>query len=68
MAGGGVRRGDAYGATDVLGFHAIEKRHYVTDLHATALHQLGLDAHKLNYPGRIRLERDYGEVMHGILT
>ena len=68
MAGGGVRRGYAYGATDVLGFHAIEKRHYVTDLHATALHQLGLDAHKLNYPGRIRLDRDYGEVMHGILT
>lgn len=68
LAGGGVRRGLAYGATDALGFHAIEKRHYVTDLHATALHQLGLDAHKLNYPGRIRLERDYGEVMRGILA
>ena len=68
LAGGGVRRGLAYGATDALGFHAIEKRHYDNDLHATALHQLGLDAHKLNYPGRIRLERDYGEVMRGILA
>jgi len=63
MAGGGVQRGLAYGATDPLGFHATQKRHYVT-----ALHQLGLDSHRLNRPGRIRLDRDYGEVMRGILA
>ena len=65
---GGVQRGLAYGATDPLGFHATQKRHYVTDLHATALHQLGLDSHRLNRPGRIRLDRDYGNVMRGILA
>jgi hypothetical protein len=63
MAGGGVQRGLAYGATDPLGFHATQKRHYVTDLH-----QLGLDSHRLNRPGRIRLDRDYGNVMRGILA
>ena len=73
MAGGGVQRGLAYGATDPLGFHATQKRHYVTALHATALHAtalhpLGLDSHHLNRPGRIRLDRDYGEVMRGILA
>ena len=68
MAGGGVKKGYIHGATDELGFHATENRHYVTDLHATVLHQMGLDARRLNIPGRQRLERDYGEVMHGILA
>lgn len=68
MAGGGVRGGQAYGATDELGFHAVENRHYVTDLHATTLHLMGLDPHRLNFPGRQRLESDYGEVMHGALA
>jgi len=67
MAGGGVKRGHVYGATDELGFHAAENRHYVTDLHATVLHQMGLDAHRLEVPGRKRLERDFGGVMRGIL-
>jgi uncharacterized protein (DUF1501 family) len=43
LAGGGVKGGIAHGATDEIGFHAVEDRHYVTDLHATVLHQLGLD-------------------------
>ena len=43
MAGGGLKGGVVHGATDEIGFHAVEDRHYVTDIHATVLHQLGLD-------------------------
>lgn len=68
MAGGGVKKGHVHGATDELGFHAVEGRHYVTDLHATVLHQLGLDPRKLEVPGRKRLERDFGQVMKGVLA
>ncbi len=68
MAGGGVKRGHVHGATDELGFHAVEGRHYVTDLHATVLHQLGLDPRKLEVPGRKRLDRDFGHVMKGVLA
>ena len=68
LAGGGVRGGIAHGATDELGFHAVEDRHYITDLHATVLHQLGLDPRRLTIPGRTRLEIDYGEPIHGILA
>ncbi len=60
MAGGGIRGGVAHGATDELGFHAVEHRHYVTDVHATVLHQLGLDPRALSIPGRKRIEKDYG--------
>lgn len=67
MAGGGVKGGHVHGATDELGFHAVEGRHYVTDLHATVLHQLGLNPRRLEVPGRKRLERDFGEVMQGVL-
>ncbi len=68
MAGGGIRGGIAHGATDEIGFHAVENPHYVTDVHATILHQLGLDSHKLVVPGHQRLERDFGHVMHDILV
>src|SRR5262249_6388091 len=68
LAGGGIKGGVAHGATDELGFHAALDRHYVTDLHATVLHQLGLDPRKLAVPGRKRLEIDYGKVIEGILT
>lgn len=68
LAGGGVRGGIAHGATDELGFHAVEDRHYVTDLHATVLHQLGLDGARLRVPGRPRLEIDLGKPIHAILT
>ena len=47
-----------HGSTDEIGFHFIENRHYVTDLHAVALHQLGLDPSKLEILGRKRLEMD----------
>lgn len=67
LAGGGVKKGVVHGATDELGFHAVEDRHYVTDLHATVLHLLGLDAKKLVIPGRKRLEVDFGQPMTAIL-
>jgi len=50
MAGGGIKGGVIHGATDELGFHAVENRHYVTDIHATVLHQLGLDPRRLEVP------------------
>ncbi len=68
MAGGGVKKGVVHGATDELGFHAVEDRHYVTDLHATVLHLLGLDPRKLSLPDRKRLEVDYGKPMSAILA
>ncbi len=67
LAGGGIRRGVAHGATDELGFHAVEHRHYVTDLHATVLHQLGLDSRKLVVPGHRRLDVDHGHVIRDIV-
>jgi len=68
LAGAGVKGGVAHGATDELGFHAVENRHYVTDLHATVLHLLGLDSHKLEVPGRKRLDIDHGHVIKDILA
>jgi hypothetical protein len=68
LAGGGVKGGVVHGATDDLGFHAVDNRHYVTDIHATVLHQLGLDSHQLEIPGRKRLEMDHGEVIKQILA
>jgi hypothetical protein len=68
LAGGGIKGGVVHGATDELGFHAVEDRHYVTDIHATVLHQLGLDSRKLEIPGRKRLEIDHGQVIHQILV
>jgi hypothetical protein len=67
LAGGGVQGGIAHGATDEIGFHAVEDRHYVTDLHATVLHQLGLDSRQLEIPGRKRLEIDHGVPIKAIL-
>jgi hypothetical protein len=68
LAGGGVKGGIIHGATDELGFHAIEHPHYVTDIHATVLHQLGLDPLKLELPGRRRLDIDRGSPILDILT
>lgn len=68
MAGAGLKKGVAHGATDELGFHAVESPHYVTDIHATLMHLLGLDARKLEIPGRKRLELDYGNPIEEILA
>jgi hypothetical protein len=67
MAGGGVKRGFVHGATDEIGFHAVENRHYVTDIHATVLKQLGLDSRQLEIPGRKRLEIDHGNPITEII-
>jgi uncharacterized protein (DUF1501 family) len=67
MAGGGIKGGVVHGATDEIGFHAVENRHYVTDIHATLLHQLGLDPKRLEVPGRKRLEIDLGQPIREIL-
>lgn len=68
LAGGGVKGGVQYGQTDELGFHAADNRRYVTDIHATVLRQLGLDSHRLEVPGRKRLELDHGNVIQEILA
>jgi Protein of unknown function (DUF1501) len=71
LAGGGVRGGLAYGATDEFGWDAVEDRVHVHDLHATILHLLGLNHEKLTYrhAGRdYRLTDVYGNVVKGILV
>ena len=68
MAGGGIKGGTVHGATDELGFHAVEDRHYVTDIHATVMKQLGLDPRRLEVPGRKRLEVDYGHPIESIIA
>jgi hypothetical protein len=68
MAGAGLKRGVVHGATDELGFHAVEHRHYVTDIHATVLHLLGLEPRRLDVPGQKRLEIDYGSPVKEILA
>ncbi len=68
MAGGGLKGGIAHGATDPIGFHAIEDRHYVTDVHATVLAQLGIDPRRLEVPGRKRLAIDFGQPIQQIIA
>jgi hypothetical protein len=68
MAGAGIKRGYIHGKTDELGFHAVEGVHYVTDIHATVMHLLGLDSRALDVPGRKRLAIDHGNVIMPILS
>jgi hypothetical protein len=68
LAGGGIRGGIAHGATDEIGFHAVENPHYVTDVHATLMQQLGLDPRRLEVPGYKRLEIDFGLPIHPIVS
>lgn len=68
MAGGGLKRGVVHGSTDEIGFHAVEDRHYVTDIHATILQQLGLDSRRLEVPGRKRLDIDHGKPITEIIA
>ena len=67
LAGGGIRGGVTHGATDELGFYAVDKPQYVTDIHATVLHQLGLDPSALDIPGRKRIDLDRGRPIHEII-
>jgi hypothetical protein len=71
MAGGGVRGGMTYGATDEFGWHAVENRVHVHDLHATILHLMGIQHENLTYryAGRdYRLTDVYGNVVTDILA
>jgi len=68
LAGGGIKGGVVHGATDEIGFHAVEQRHYVTDVHATILSLLGLDSRQLEIPGRKRLEIDHGKPIREIMA
>lgn len=68
LAGGGTRGGSVHGETDELGYHAMGDGHYVTDLHATTCHLLGIDLRALEVPGRKRLEIDHGRVIREILA
>ncbi|WP_442483692.1 DUF1501 domain-containing protein [Aeoliella sp. SH292] len=70
MAGGGVRGGTIYGATDDFGYRVVDGRVTIHDLHATMLHQLGIDHTKLTYRfgGRdMRLTDVHGELITAIL-
>ena len=71
VAGGGFKGGTAYGATDEFGFAAVENKVHLHDLHATILHQLGLDHKRLTYrySGRdFRLTDVAGNVVQGVLS
>src|SRR5262249_59065224 len=57
LAGGGVKGGQAIGATDEFGLRAVRDRISVNDFHATLLHLLGLDHEKLTHPHSGRDER-----------
>jgi uncharacterized protein (DUF1501 family) len=71
MAGAGVKPGFVYGATDEFGYHAVENRMHIHDLHATLLHLMGLNHEKLTYryAGRdFRLTDVAGTVAEGIIA
>lgn len=71
LAGGGFKPGFAYGSTDEYGFQAVENRVHMHDLHATIMHQLGLDHTRVTYrhAGRdYRLTDVHGEVVHGLFS
>ncbi|HBL44411.1 MAG TPA: DUF1501 domain-containing protein [Planctomycetaceae bacterium] len=71
LAGGGVKSGIQYGATDEFGYYATKDKMHIHDFHATILHLLGMDHEKLTYryAGRdFRLTDVAGHVAHGILA
>lgn len=70
LAGGGVKPGTIYGATDEYGYKAVENKVHIHDLHATILHLLGVDHTRLtfHFSGRdMRLTDVHGEVVHAIV-
>jgi hypothetical protein len=68
LAGAGIKGGVQHGATDELGLFAAQDPRYVTDIHATVLHLLGLDSRRLDLPGRRRLDLDHGQPIRPILA
>ena len=70
MAGGGVKGGTAYGATDEFGYYAVENVVSMYDFHATLLHLMGMDHKRLTYrhAGRdFRLTDVHGKVLRDIV-
>jgi len=70
MAGGGIRKGTIYGATDDFGFRAVENPVSIHDLHATILHLMGYDHERMTYryAGRdFRLTDVFGKVIQEIV-
>jgi hypothetical protein len=71
LAGGGIKGGTVFGATDDYGYYAIENKLSIHDLHATMLHLLGIDHTRLTfrYSGRdFRLTDVFGEVIEEIIA
>lgn len=71
MAGGGIKKGITYGATDAIGLRAVEKPVHFRDLHATIIHQLGLNQDALSYMHQGRKERlteVHGEILKEIIA
>jgi hypothetical protein len=71
LAGGGVRAGSIYGATDEFGFRAEQDKVHVHDLHATILHLLGFDHERFTYryAGRdFRLTDVHGRVVRELIA
>jgi hypothetical protein len=71
MAGGGIRPGITWGETDDMGFEVVSGKVHIHDLHATILHQLGLDHTRLTWRhlGRdYRLTDVYGDVVKEIIA
>ncbi len=71
MAGAGLRPGTAYGATDEVGYRAVENRVAWHDFHATVLHLLGIDHERLTYYHngiRRRLTNVHGQIVQGVLA
>jgi uncharacterized protein (DUF1501 family) len=71
LAGGGVKPGLVHGETDDFGYRPVKGQVHLHDLHATILHQLGIDHERLTYPhlGRdYRLTDVYGRVVQEILS
>jgi uncharacterized protein (DUF1501 family) len=72
MAGAGIKAGTSYGETDEIGHEAVVNRHHVRDLHATILHLMGFDPHKLTYFYGGLDQRltgvQGGEIIHGVLA
>jgi len=71
LAGGGIKGGTIYGETDDYGYHAVQDKVEVHDLHATMLHLLGMDHTRLTarFGGRnMRLTDVHGEIVRGILA
>ena len=71
FAGGGIKGGVHYGATDEVGYKAVDNRVMIHDIHATILHLLGMNHEQLTYRfnGRdFRLTDVYGRILHEIIA